>query len=114
MRFRHAVGAAVGALALIVTVPTSANAVDGNFFYQYGDSANPTAGTLENPQGSECINIPEVEGKPSTAFSPKNQLPDADAMVYSEEDCSGVGTKLDPDTELGPAVKFKSVIFEVA
>ncbi|MEU5292390.1 hypothetical protein [Streptomyces umbrinus] len=114
MRFRHAVGAAIGALALIVTVPTSANAIDGNFFYQYGDSAGPTAGTLENPEQGVCINIPEVEGKPGTAFSPKNQLPDADAMVYSEEDCQGVGTKLDPDAELGPDVKFKSVIFEVA
>ncbi|MFI9746771.1 hypothetical protein [Streptomyces sp. NPDC052494] len=37
------VGAAFGALALIVTVPTSANAIDGSFLYQYGDPANPTA-----------------------------------------------------------------------
>ncbi|MFJ2158126.1 hypothetical protein [Streptomyces sp. NPDC087856] len=114
MRFRHAVGAAIGALALIVAVPASANAIDGNFFYQYGDSTNPTARKLEDPTENVCINIPEVEGKTSTAFSPKNGLTDTEAMVYSNEDCEGVGTKLAPDDELGPAVKFKSVIFEVA
>ncbi|MEU8862670.1 hypothetical protein [Streptomyces umbrinus] len=85
-----------------------------DFFYQYGDSAGPTAGALENPEQGVCINTSEVEGKPGTAFSPRNQLPDADAMVYSEEDCQGVGTKHDPDAELGPEVTFKSVIFEVA
>ncbi|MFJ2744410.1 hypothetical protein ACIO3O_32690 [Streptomyces sp. NPDC087440] len=112
MRLRHTVGAALGALALVLTVPTSASAIDGSFYYQYGDPANPTAGSMESPDAAVCINVPEVEGKPDTAFAPKNNVLDSEAMVYSEENCEGVGTKLNVEQELGSDVKFKSVIFE--
>lgn len=113
MRLRHAVGAAFGALALIVTIPTSAHATDGFFMYQYGDSANPSSGQLENPSTAVCINIPEVEGKPGSAFSANNDVGDTLGMIYSEEDCQGVATKIDFGAELGRDVKFKSVILEI-
>ncbi|MEI5102064.1 hypothetical protein RB200_30540 [Streptomyces sp. PmtG] len=113
MRLRHAAGAAFGALALIATIPTSANAASGIFYYQYGDSSNPTAGKLEDPKADQCHDIPEVEGKPGSAFSPQNNVTEHEVTLYSEEDCAGVGTKLAYGSELGPDVKFKSVIFEL-
>ncbi|GGV54636.1 hypothetical protein [Streptomyces spectabilis] len=113
MRPCHAIGAALGALALIVTIPTSANATVGFFHYQYGDSANPTAGKLEEPEARACINIPEVEGKPGSAFSPSNDVGDSEAMLYSEEGCEGTTTKIVQGQEFGADVKFKSVIFEI-
>lgn len=114
MRLRHAVSAALGALALIAIVPTSANAVDGRFFYQYGDPASPSSAKLDNPQETECINIPEVEGKSGTAFAPQNSVLNANATVYSDEDCQGASSTLGPDSGSGSEVKFKSVIFEAA
>ncbi|MFF7203811.1 hypothetical protein [Streptomyces sp. NPDC008141] len=112
MRLRHTLGAAIGAVALIVAIPSSAHALDGSFLYQYGDSANPTAALLEQPGAGECINIPEVEGKSDTAFAPNNSVQGADANVYTEEDCQGTPTTLAEGTQLGPEVTFKSVYFE--
>lgn len=112
MRLRHTLGAAIGAVALIVIIPTSAHALDGNFLYQYGDPGTPTAALLEQPAAGECINIPEVEGKSDTAFAPSNSVQGADANVYTEEDCQGTSSTLAEGTQLGTEVTFKSVYFE--
>ncbi|MEU5772306.1 hypothetical protein ABZ819_03235 [Streptomyces venezuelae] len=113
MRLRHTVGATLGALALVLTIPTSASAgVTGTLFYKYGDPANPKLGSLESPQALECLNIPEVEGKNDTAFAPDSALPEHDAAVYTEEYCEGTQTIVPANTKLGPEVKFKSVLVD--
>ncbi|MFF1797763.1 hypothetical protein ACFVXQ_26695 [Kitasatospora sp. NPDC058263] len=99
-------------MALIVTIPTSAHATPGNFFYKYGDPAKPGLGTIEEPPTNRCINIPEVKGKDFTAFAPDNATPEAYTIVYELEDCGGTQTKVPASTKLGPDVQFRSVEFE--
>ncbi|MEV6175168.1 hypothetical protein AB0L99_44120 [Streptomyces sp. NPDC051954] len=106
MRRRHTVGAVLGALALVLTIPTSASAVPGDLFYKYGDPENPKLGDFEQPAFGECLNVPEAEGKNDTAFAPDSTMQDHDALVYTEEDCQGTMTKVPPVTTLGPEVKF--------
>ncbi|MEU6989824.1 hypothetical protein ABZ953_04065 [Streptomyces sp. NPDC046465] len=112
MRLRHTVGAALCALALAVAIPTSAGATPGNFFYKYGDPNHPSLGSIEEPKTNQCINIPEIKGKPETAFAPDNATPEAYAIVYTKEFCGGTKTKVPASTKLGPEVKFRSVQLE--
>ncbi|GGV54639.1 hypothetical protein [Streptomyces spectabilis] len=114
MRLRHTVGATLGALALVLTIPTSANAVQGDLFYKYGDPASPKTGSFEDPAMSECLNVIEVEGKNDTAFAPESTMQEHDTFVFTEEDCQGTKTKVPPATKLGPEVKFKSILVETA
>lgn len=111
MRIRHTVGAALGALALIVTIPTSAHAADGNFHYNYGLPGSTKSSQLENPDSRVCINIPEVEDKPlQDGFSPNNYTT-SEAWLFLEEDCGGPHTALVQGAKDGPLRLFKSVYF---
>lgn len=72
MRLRTSVAATVGALALVITLPASAGAAQGDFTYQHYNRAGiaQTSG-LMNPQSRECITLPEVENaRTAPAHSP--------------------------------------------
>ncbi|WP_051855038.1 hypothetical protein [Streptomyces sp. NRRL B-1347] len=112
MRIRHTVGAALGALALIVTIPTSAHAEAVGFFkYQWGLPGQTNYGEMINAQTNICHQIPEVENKPlQNAFKPLNQT-DKQAWLFLEEDCDGPHTVLLQGAQDGPLRLFKSVYF---
>ncbi|MEI5102066.1 hypothetical protein RB200_30550 [Streptomyces sp. PmtG] len=117
MRLRYTVGAALGALALLVTMPTSAHAADGFVFYKYGNPALPSTwqpGQLENPPADGvCYNLPDVQGHPLWfGIGPENAMSDETLFVYTEVDCLGVRTKVDPGVHKGNNVIFKSYLIE--
>lgn len=112
MRIRHAVGAALGALALIITIPTSAHAEAIGFFkYRYGLAGSTKWSQLSDPSTAACHNIPEIEGHPlQNAFAPDNGT-DKQAWLFLEEDCDGPHTVLVQGAKDGPLRLFKSVYF---
>ncbi|MFC8126154.1 hypothetical protein [Streptomyces sp. NPDC057302] len=111
MRLRHAVGATLGALTLLATVPASAAAVDGYATYAYGDSANPQFGKLDDIEGRMCIEIPEVEsGKSVDAWKFANKTP-SNVFLFPEAECQGVHTVVNAGGTPDSGVKFRSVYF---
>ncbi|MBC2876194.1 MULTISPECIES: hypothetical protein [Streptomyces] len=114
MRFRAALAAAAGALALIVTLPTSAAAAEGRFEYTYtGLDGRPDTAALEDPPSLDCVTLPEVAdpGSSSPAHSPRNRT-DEYAEVFTEPDCSGDSFRLRPHTGYGgERLKLRSVRF---
>ncbi|GHC69434.1 hypothetical protein [Streptomyces flavofungini] len=103
MRFRTALAAASGALALIVTLPTSAAAAEGTFQYTYsGLDGRPQIAAIDNPDSWVCVTLPEV-GDPdssSPAHSPRNRT-DQFAHVFTGPDCDGDSFTLRPHTGYG-------------
>ena len=110
MRLRHTLGAALGALALIATLPTPAHAIPGKFLYKYGDPASPSEAQLENPSRQACQDIPEVVDTPNSAFAPANHVQSV-AWIYTGEGCTGTKTVMEEDEEAGNDIKFKAVYF---
>lgn len=91
MRLRHAAGAAFGALTLLLTIPASASAAEGQFQYTVtGLDGHPLRVVLEDPPSEQCITLPEVAdpSASSPAHSPRNRT-DERAIVFSEPDCTG-------------------------
>ncbi|MGW5865293.1 hypothetical protein ACWFRJ_24310 [Streptomyces sp. NPDC055239] len=114
MRLRHSLTAATGAAVLILTVPGSAYAADGDFSYTYVSSAgNEGWVTLHDPAGGECITLPEAaqEYTQPPAHSPKNRT-DSYAVVFTNADCSGDNFTLRPYTGgASERLKLRSVLF---
>ncbi|WP_328924255.1 hypothetical protein OG429_06115 [Streptomyces sp. NBC_00190] len=114
MRLRTAAVAAVSALTLLVAVPGSATAATGEFEYSYiGLSGEPQRAFLFDPEGHECMVIPEAADPNSSepAFSPRNRT-DALARVFTNPDCTGDEFDLRPYTGRGSErLKLRSVIF---
>ncbi|MFI1385600.1 hypothetical protein [Embleya sp. NPDC020886] len=114
MRFRSSMVAVVGALTLVVTLPTSAGAATGEFSYKYtGLNGQPQEARLFDPPGRECIDLPEVAdpGSSSPAHSPRNDT-DATAGVFTEPGCKGDYFSLRPFGGQGSErLKLRSVIF---
>jgi hypothetical protein len=112
MRFRTTVAAAVGALALIVSVPGSASAAVGEFTYVYTDMhGSPQTGTLTHPKSRECITLVEAAGEyVPPAHSPRNRT-NATATVFTGRDCDGDHYSLRPGGSAGPRLKLRSVVF---
>ncbi|MET9451541.1 hypothetical protein [Streptomyces cinerochromogenes] len=114
MRLRTAAVAAFGALALVLTVPGSACAAEGEFQYTYtGLDGAPRIAVLEDPENGECVTLPEVAdpGAGSPAHSPRNRT-DAPAVVFTEPDCAGDSFTLRPHTGHGSErLKLRSVLF---
>ncbi|MFG3283355.1 hypothetical protein [Streptomyces sp. NPDC048111] len=115
MRLRHAAVALTGALSLILSVPMSASAADGEFTYSYvgKDGKTHTAAKVD-PAGRECYTLAEVADPAASApaFSPRNRTT-ASATVFAEPDCEGdVYFTLKPLTGSGTEkLKFRSVVF---
>ncbi|MEU5536416.1 hypothetical protein [Streptomyces sp. NPDC020362] len=114
MRLRNAAVAAFGALALVLAVPSSASAAEGQFQYSYtGLDGTPRIAVLEDPVSRECITLPEVAdpGASSPAHSPRNRT-DEYARVFTEPDCTGDSFTLRPHTGYGSErLKLRSVVF---
>ncbi|RKT19272.1 hypothetical protein BX285_3728 [Streptomyces sp. 1114.5] len=107
MRLRNAVLAAVSAAALVLAVPTSANAAIGDFLYKVGPGV--PAG-IADPESGKCINLfGATETDP--AFAPKN-LTASTATVFLDFDCSGdTFYVMNPGKILGDRLKLRSVVF---
>lgn len=107
MRFRQTAVAALGALALLVAVPSSANAATGNFRYKFGPGV-PTG--LADPESGKCINLPgATEFDP--AFAPENYTRST-ATVFLDFGCQGdTFYVMDPGKKLGDRLKLRSVVF---
>ncbi|MFD3923951.1 hypothetical protein [Streptomyces sp. NPDC058595] len=113
MRLRTTVAAAVGALALVITLPASAGAAEGDFTYQHVDEAGVAqSSTLVDPRSRECITLPEVQDeRTEPAHSPRNNT-DATATVFSGADCEGLHFSLRPNGgKASERLKVRSVVF---
>ncbi|WP_030562348.1 hypothetical protein [Streptomyces aureocirculatus] len=113
MRFRSSVGAALGALALVLTLPTSASAADGTFQYTYsGLDGRPQLATLVDPESRVCHTLPEVadEDASSPAHSPRNRT-NATVTVFTEADCEGAHYTLRPGGQASERLKMRSAVF---
>ncbi|MBO1417142.1 hypothetical protein [Streptomyces sp. FH025] len=107
MRLRNAVLAAASAVALVLAVPLSANATEGDFRYKYGFGLRSG---LFNPPSGLCIDIPEATAE-EPAFAPEN-LTGSTATVYLDFDCKGdVFYVMNPGKRLGDRLKLRSVVF---
>ncbi|MEW2413727.1 hypothetical protein AB0953_08390 [Streptomyces sp. NPDC046866] len=113
MRLRNAAIAAFGALTLALTIPASASAAMGDFFYLYsGLDGRPQVGVLENPVSEECFTLPEVAdpNASSPAHTPRN-LTDSTAVVFTEPDCTGASYSLRPGGRASERLLLRSVVF---
>ncbi|WP_406394959.1 hypothetical protein [Streptomyces sp. NBC_00887] len=113
MRLRHTVAAALGALTLVVTLPTAASAATGQFRYTYEtDEGYEAVGFLNDPPSGECINLPGADSDAlPPAYAPKN-LTDATATVFLTADCEGdVYYTLRPGGGASDRLKVRSVVF---
>ncbi|MGA4840059.1 hypothetical protein [Streptomyces sp. G45] len=114
MRFRTALAAAAGALILIVALPVSAVAAEGQFQYTYsGLDGRPQVAVVDNPESGECVTLPEVAdpADSSPAHSPRNRT-DEYAVVFTGPGCTGDMFKLRPHTGYGSErLKLRSVVF---
>ncbi len=114
MRLRHAMTAALGALVLVTTVPTSAVAATGQFRYTYTtDEGYEAVGFLNDPPSRRCINLKGVGSDDlAPGHSPKNRT-DATATVFLRADCEGDQFfSLRPRTGGGSErLKVRSVVF---
>lgn len=114
MRLRQTLAAAAGATVLLLSVPGSAYAADGDFSYTYSDSSGAEEqATLHDPASRRCITLPQAaqEYSQPPAHSPRNRT-DTFAIVFTNADCSGDEYTLRPHTGVaGERLKFRSVIF---
>ncbi|MEU5951078.1 hypothetical protein [Streptomyces sp. NPDC047525] len=114
MRLRHSLAAAAGAAVLILTVPGSAYAAEGDFRYTYIDSSGEEEQvTLHDPASGECITLAEAaeEYSQPPAHSPKNRT-DSYAIVFTNADCTGDDFTLRPYTGgASERLKLRSVLF---
>ncbi|MEU6679090.1 hypothetical protein [Streptomyces sp. NPDC046925] len=115
MRLRHTLAAAAGAAVLILTVPGSAYAAEGDFKYTYVniDSGEEGHVTLHDPAGGECITLPEaaVEYSQPPAHSPRNRT-GSYAIAFTNADCTGDRFTMRPRTGgASERLKLRSVLF---
>lgn len=111
MRLRYTIASALGALALVVTLPTSANAAVGEFAYTYrAPGGAAVLGGLHNPPSAQCFNLPGTT-KASPAYAPQN-FTTAQVTLFLDYDCSGeIFYAVGPGRILGDMLKFRSVSF---
>lgn len=114
MRLRTTVAAALGALALVVTLPGSASAAQGDFTYTYTaqDGSRQQTGLI-NPPSRQCITLPGAAdpGRTLPADTPWNNT-DATATVFTGPDCDGDYFTLRPDGgHASSRLKLRSVVF---
>ncbi|MFF3828906.1 hypothetical protein ACFYXN_34125 [Streptomyces griseus] len=113
MRLRSAFAAALGAALLLVALPASASAAEGQFRYDYVTVEGYAAtGFLNSPPSGECVNLPGVGPEnPESGHSPKNRT-DAWAEVFADADCEGASFPLRPHTGgASERLKVRSVVF---
>lgn len=114
MRLRTTAAAALGALALIVSLPGSASAADGDFTYTYTTSHGyrQTVALLD-PPSRECVTLPGLADPDSSepADTPWNNT-GSTATVFTGPDCDGAHYTLRPDGgHASSRLKLRSVVF---
>lgn len=114
MRLRHSAAAALGALALVLALPSPAGAAEGDFSYGFvGLDGKPQRAVLTDLPGRECTALPEVADPASSepAFAPRNDT-DAVAVVFTQPDCTGRSYPLRAHGGHGSdRLKLRSVFF---
>ncbi len=114
MRLRTTAAAALGALALIVTLPGSANAAEGQFAYTYTTpSGHRQAVVLLDPPSRECVTLPGLNDADTSdsADTPWNNT-GSTATVFTGPDCDGAYYTLRPDGgHASSRLKLRSVVF---
>ncbi|MFF8773973.1 hypothetical protein [Kitasatospora sp. NPDC015120] len=107
MRLRNAVLAAVSAIMLVLAVPVSANAADGEFRYRYGSDFT---GALVDPESRACIDLPEATAE-EPAYAPSNRTAST-ATAFLEAGCTGATSfALRPGGRAGNRLLVRSVVF---
>ncbi|MET9399453.1 hypothetical protein [Kitasatospora sp. NPDC002965] len=110
MRLRTVAVAALGALTLLVTVPTSANAADGVFRYTYRADGSEHRGELVDPRPEECVDVKGATEE-DAAYAPVNRT-NGTAVAFLEFGCVGdVYRVLDPGASASRRLHFRSVLF---
>ncbi|MGW1767694.1 hypothetical protein ACWCQL_27035 [Streptomyces sp. NPDC002073] len=109
MRLRRSLGATLGALALGVALPVTADATLGSATCQYGDPAQK--GQPDAPDSRECIEVPEVgPGQSTDAWEFENNT-FAEACLFPEAGCQGERTQVPKGEKATADLKFRSVHF---
>ncbi|MDH6112301.1 hypothetical protein P3T36_003713 [Kitasatospora sp. MAP12-15] len=114
MRLRNSVAAAVGSLALVLSIPGSASAVGsahGTFQYRFGSPVAPHFGELIDPDTRVCINLPEgTDVNYPPAFHPENQT-DSTATAWTGPNCTGDYNSINPYKSRNATFTLRSVVF---
>lgn len=91
MRLRNILAAAVvGAAALVLVAPASADAADGAFTYLYNaPDGSRQLGLLTDPPSGTCMTLPEVSSPAlPPADTPLNHT-DVPVLVFTGPSCDG-------------------------
>ncbi|MFF2522131.1 hypothetical protein [Streptomyces liangshanensis] len=90
MKLRSSLAVTLGALALTLSMSTSALAATGEFHYKFrDDSGQELSVTLPDPRSGGCINLYGVDSDDlPPGYAPHNQT-DARATVYEGTNCEG-------------------------
>lgn len=89
MRRRTATTLLAGIAALMLVLPGTAFAAEGEFSYRYYDEdGDLQVGSLVDPPSGECIEIPEVADWDTSAFRPRNNT-NSRAVVFKDSECEG-------------------------
>ncbi|MEJ8639734.1 hypothetical protein [Streptomyces sp. MS2.AVA.5] len=113
MRLRHTAVAAIGALALTLTLSTSAYAAVGDFVYSYtGPDGSIQTSRLVDPASQVCHTLPEAadEDTSTPAHSPSN-LTNATVTVFTGAECDGESFTLQPGAQASERLKLRSAFF---
>ncbi|MGW6026334.1 hypothetical protein [Streptomyces sp. NPDC055099] len=114
MRLRHSLAAAAGAAALLLTLPGSAHATEGDFTYTYVDSTGEEGqATLHDPSSGECVTFDEAarEYDQPPAHSPRNRT-SSYAIAFTNADCTGEQFTMRPHTGgASERLQMRSVLF---
>ncbi|MGC0421001.1 hypothetical protein [Embleya sp. AB8] len=113
MKLRNAAGAAVAAVALVLSLPGTSVAAQGAFHYKYvDDDGHERHATLHDPHSGRCINLYGVgSDKLEPGYAPHNDT-DNWAKVYVGADCKGAEWRLKPHGKPATdALKLRSVRF---
>ncbi|MEV6956612.1 hypothetical protein [Streptomyces sp. NPDC051183] len=95
MKLRNTAAAAVAALALVLSLPGSALAAQGNFSYKYVDGfGQQQKVALHDPHSGQCINLYVVGDERNTpGYGPHNET-DRAVTVYAGAGCTGAEWRL--------------------
>ncbi|MFD7099834.1 hypothetical protein ACFV0B_15430 [Streptomyces xanthophaeus] len=90
MKLRNTVAAALGAFALVLTLPGSALAAQGDFLYKYVDQLGQEQHiTLHDPHSGKCINLYAVGNDlVPPGYGPHNRT-DTAVTLYLGASCTG-------------------------
>ncbi|MER7015510.1 hypothetical protein ABT324_29095 [Saccharopolyspora sp. NPDC000359] len=109
MRLRATAAAALGAAGMLLSLPGSALAAEGEFYYAAQYQGREYTSTISDPADRTCHRLPVPESSP--AYRVHNGT-DATAVVFLDADCAtDTYFVLQPGQTAPRAVLVRSVIF---